>query len=349
MTNHKYSNLFFVGRFQIPHLAHVNVVKQALEQSDNVTILMGSSNASRGPRNPFNIIERKIMFESCFTMEERNRIDIPMYGIDDMPYNDQGWYNQAIAIMNEIHRHNAYIKPYAIIGRNKDHTSSYLMEFKKRDIEVIHPNEYEEYSSTDIRNIYFNLATTNAISYDKRIHKNVIKFLENFRSRDEFQYLCEEISVVNKMKAAWSNAPYPPMFITTDATIVRHNKVLLIQRGAHPGKGLLAVPGGYLEQNETIAEGTIRELVEETKIDLNNIQVYAKFTRHFDHPLRSPRGRIVTFNTLFDLSSLDHFPNVKAASDAAKADWYVIEDLHEIRNLFFEDHYDMLQSMLAHY
>ena len=349
MTNRMYSNLFFIGRFQIPHLAHVNVVKQALGWSDKVTILMGSVNTARGPRNPFNIFERQMMFESCFTAAERKRINIPTYGLEDMPYNDQGWYNCAIAIMQKIHHYSYSDKPYAIIGRNKDHTSSYLMEFKKRGIEVIHPNDYEEFSSTDIRDVYFNLATTNAISHDKRIHKNVIKFLEDFRSTDDFQYLCEEIAVVEKMRAAWANAPYPPMFVTTDATVVRHNKVLLIRRGAHPGKGLLAVPGGYLEQNETIAEGPLRELAEETQIGVKNMQVYSKFTRHFDHPLRSPRGRIVTFNTLFDLSSLDYFPKVKAASDAANADWHPIENLPAIKNQFFEDHYDMLQNMLAHY
>jgi bifunctional NMN adenylyltransferase/nudix hydrolase len=349
MTNRMYSNLFFIGRFQIPHLAHVNVVKQALGWADKVTILLGSASESRGPRNPFGVMERKIMFESCFTAEERKRIEIPYHGLEDMPYNEQGWYNQVICIMDEMHRYNYSTKPYAIIGRNKDHTSSYLMEFKKRDIEVIHPNDYEEYSSTDIRNIYFNPLTTNEIHNDKRIHKNVIRFLEEFRSEESFKNLCEEIAVVNKMRAAWANAPYPPMFVTTDATVVRHNKVLLIRRGAHPGKGLLAVPGGYLEQNETVAEGTLRELVEETSINVKNIEVYSKFTRHFDHPLRSPRGRIVTFNTLFDLSSLNYFPVVKAASDAALAEWYPIENLPEIRQNFFEDHYSMLYSMLANY
>jgi bifunctional NMN adenylyltransferase/nudix hydrolase len=93
----------------------------------------------------------------------------------------------------------------------------------------------------------------------------------------------------------------------------------------------------------------LRELVEETSINVRNIEVYSKFTRHFDYPLRSPRGRIVTFNTLFDLSSLNYFPVVKAASDAALADWYPIENLPEIRQNFFEDHYSMLYSMLANY
>ncbi len=349
MTNRMYSNIFFIGRFQIPHLAHVNVVKQALEWADKVTILIGSADSSRDSRNPFTITERMVMFNSCFSPEERKRISIPTYGVSDMPYNDQGWYNQVMAIMDFVNIKNRSIKPYAIIGRNKDHTSSYLLEFKKRGIEVIHPNPYEEYSSTDIRNIYFNPATSHLISQDKRIHKNVIDFLDKFRSEDTFSYLCDEIAAVNRIRSAWAGSPYSPMFITIDSTIVRYNKVLLIQRKFHPGKGLLAVPGGYLEQNETIADGTIRELREETKFPLENIQNYAKFTRHFDHPMRSPRGRIVTFNTLFDLSSLHYFPKVEAGSDAARADWYDITNLSNIKDKFFEDHYAMLENMLAHY
>lgn len=52
--------------------------------------------------------------------------------------------------------------------------------------------------------------------------------------------------------------------VAVGAVVVRHGRLLLVQRGNPPGQGLWAVPGGRLEHGETLAEGTLRELAEET-------------------------------------------------------------------------------------
>ncbi|WP_370327668.1 NUDIX hydrolase [Euzebya sp.] len=46
--------------------------------------------------------------------------------------------------------------------------------------------------------------------------------------------------------------------------VLRDGRLLVVQRGRPPGRGLWAVPGGRLEVGETIAEGVVRELAEET-------------------------------------------------------------------------------------
>jgi 8-oxo-dGTP pyrophosphatase MutT (NUDIX family) len=50
-------------------------------------------------------------------------------------------------------------------------------------------------------------------------------------------------------RAPWAGTPYPPIFVTADALMVRDNQVLLIRRGRMPGRGRLALPGGHVNQD----------------------------------------------------------------------------------------------------
>jgi bifunctional NMN adenylyltransferase/nudix hydrolase len=72
--------------------------------------------------------------------------------------------------------------------------------------------------------------------------------------------------MIEKYKESWKAAPFPPTFVTVDAVVVQSGHVLLVKRKAMPGAGLWALPGGFLNQEETLLDGAIRELKEETKI-----------------------------------------------------------------------------------
>ena len=51
----------YIGRFQIPHFGHESVMKHAINEGDEVLILIGSSNTPRSRKNPFSFEERKEM------------------------------------------------------------------------------------------------------------------------------------------------------------------------------------------------------------------------------------------------------------------------------------------------
>ena len=56
--------------------------------------------------------------------------------------------------------------------------------------------------------------------------------------------------------------------------VVWHNdKVLLVQRGYNPGKGMWTIPGGYVDQEESIGEAIIREIQEETGIKTKPLSI----------------------------------------------------------------------------
>ena len=124
--------------------------------------------------------------------------------------------------------------------------------------------------------------------------------------------------------------------------------VLLIRRGGHPGKGLWALPGGFVEQGERLLAGAMRELHEETSIAMLDSSLAAALVavQVFDHPDRSQRGRTITHVHHFDLRS-DFLPEVQAADDAALARWVPFAELAAMELAFFEDHFNILDHFFT--
>jgi mutator protein MutT len=66
--------------------------------------------------------------------------------------------------------------------------------------------------------------------------------------------------------------------------VIREGRALLIRRGSEPLKGQWSIPGGTLELGETIAEGIVRELREETGLDVRVLELIEVFERIFPGP-----------------------------------------------------------------
>jgi 8-oxo-dGTP diphosphatase len=101
-------------------------------------------------------------------------------------------------------------------------------------------------------------------------------------------------------------------------------KVLLIERGIDPFKGLYALPGGFVLADETLEQAAFRELVEET----GTKDVYLEQLYTFGDPERDPRGRVVTV-AYYALVPTDKSP-LLAGTDAAAAGWYAVSALPEL-------------------
>ena len=97
-------------------------------------------------------------------------------------------------------------------------------------------------------------------------------------------------------------------------------KVLLVKRLIDPFIGQLAIPGGFVLEDEDLDQAAVRELREETGVS----DVYLEQLYSFGKPDRDPRGRVVTV-AYFALISPDRM--LKAGTDAAEAAWYPMDDL----------------------
>ena len=133
---------------------------------------------------------------------------------------------------------------------------------------------------------------------------------------------------------------YPRPAVTADAVVItkkRIPKVLLIERSDEPFKGHWAFPGGFMNMDETTEACAIRELKEETGLELDNpkqIGTYYEIDR-------DPRGRTISVVYLFEIESERE---VTGQDDAAKAQWW---DIKELPELAF-DHKEILENALAY-
>jgi bifunctional NMN adenylyltransferase/nudix hydrolase len=159
-----------------------------------------------------------------------------------------------------------------------------------------------------------------------------------------YENILNEYNMIKSYKKSWEAAPYPPTFVTTDAVVIQSGYVLMVKRKFAPGKGLWALPGGFLEQSETLIDGMIRELREETKlkVPVPVIKGSIKQQKQFDKPDRSSRGRTITTAFLVDLG-YGELPKVKGTDDAEKAKWIPLGEVD--REKCFEDHF----SIISHF
>lgn len=342
----QYDLLVYIGRFQPFHNIHYYTIRKALEISNRVLVLIGSSNTARNTKNPFTYEERKLMISECFNFEEAKRIDIEP--IDDFPYNESAWLTQ----VREIIRDN--IDPetdskVGFIGKITDDSTYYLNMFPDYGLEEIDLDI--KVHATDLRNIYYNNGLDVDGEYFLKMfcHNKVLDFLKTFQNENRYIYnqLKQEHEFIKNYKKGWEAAPYPPTFVTADAVVVCNGHLLVIRRKANPGKGTYALPGGFVNQNETVKNAAIRELKEETKIKIPVPVLEGSITKEkmYDHPGRSLRGRTITSAYLIELKH-EGLPKVKGSDDADLCFWMPLEDVLESACSFYEDHYHIICDML---
>jgi 8-oxo-dGTP diphosphatase len=115
---------------------------------------------------------------------------------------------------------------------------------------------------------------------------------------------------------------YPRPSVTVDLiilTIAENDlQVLLIRRKQAPFAGRWALPGGFVEMNESLEDAAARELKEEVGVE----RVYLEQLYTFGEPKRDPRGRVISvaYFALIDAEG----QRIVAASDAADAAWHSV-------------------------
>ena len=134
---------------------------------------------------------------------------------------------------------------------------------------------------------------------------------------------------------------YPRPAVTADCVVITKEampRVLLVQRGIEPFKDCWAFPSGFMNMGETTEQCAIRELEEETGLqitELHQIGAYSKVDR-------DPRGRTIT---VAYLAIIDEPIAVTGLDDAAKAEWWPVNALPPLAF----DHEDIMQDALEMY
>ncbi|MEN9430586.1 MAG: hypothetical protein RJA86_1445 [Pseudomonadota bacterium] len=335
--------LVFIGRFQPFHIGHARVLQQALAQSAQVIVLIGSAKQARNTRNPFTIEERTEMILGSLKPEDAARVHCqPLH---DCLYNDAVWVtNVQEAVQEVVSKHSATVNPrIGLIGHKKDQSSYYLRLFPQW--ESVDVENHHALSATPLREDYL----LGQMPAQDVLPQGTVNFLQNFQSQEVYHSLREEARFIQQYKQAWDVAPYTPTFVTVDAVVVQSGHILLVERKARPGKGLFALPGGFVDQGETLINACIRELREETRLKVPEPVLHGslKGQRVFDDPYRSARGRTITHAFMFDLKPDTSLPKVKGGDDAKSAFWLPLSALQPER--LFEDHFHIIRAMTGMY
>jgi len=332
-----YDTIVCIGRFEPVHSAHEEILKRACRMAKHVIVVVGSTNQPRTFKNPFTFSERVAMLTAVLERVSGTSTYSIHANLDSI-YNNEAWAQR----IQEIVLANSPSKNIAIIGHKKDSSSFYLDMFPQWPLELV--ENIEALDATTIRDLYFK-QPNNLKFVSQVVPKETLEFLQQFQTSLAFDEICKEREFISKYKAPYAALPYPVTFVTTDAVVIQSAHVLMIKRKAYPGKGLWALPGGFLNANtdESLQACALRELREETALKVPKPVLIGsiKATRTFDALNRSTRGRTITTAFKIQLADSHSLPKIKAQDDAAQAKWIPFAELDP--SVIYEDHYDIIQ------
>lgn len=339
----QYDLVVFIGRFQPVHNGHVEVMKKASLISKEVLVIIGSAYRPITYKNPFSGEARKSMVKNAFNKHASNLTTLHIELNIDTIYDDSAWISR---VQSFVSKYANSEKKIAIIGHSKDLSSEYLKWFP--DWDLIEVDMVEPLDATSVRNLYFqenaNLGFIKAV-----VPPSTFEYLSIYKESEEYKNVLREKKFLEKHNEIYRHLPYPPVFQTADAVVTQSGHVLVIRRRMEPGRGLLALPGGYLnaKTDHSILDCAIRELLEETKIKVPEKVLRGSVvdSHVFDAIGRSERGRIITQAFYIKLKDGNELPKVRGSDDAEKAFWLPFSEVRS--EDFFEDHYDIIKFFLS--
>ncbi|MDR5858658.1 bifunctional nicotinamide-nucleotide adenylyltransferase/Nudix hydroxylase [Halomonas eurihalina] len=345
---HDFDCLVFIGRFQPTHLGHLAVIHQALKRARQVIVLIGSAWQARSLRNPWRFDERRRMLRSAFDDEDNERLEIvPLL---DALYNNDVWVRDVQRKVRDIASpSHARLPRIGLIGASRGQSSYYLSLFPQW--ESVSVPMVEGISASQIRERLFRSPAAAAdyasagASHD--LPPGVIDEIRQFLETEPYQQLVEEQGLLDQYRRAWAQAPYPPVFVTVSAVVVQSGHILLVKRTAAPGKGLLALPGGFINPQERLLDACLRELRERVRLKVPEpvLKGSLRGQRLFDEPHRSWRGRTLAEAFYFALRPDQQLPRLKPVKGGDHARWVPLADLEP--DTLFEDHFFIIQNFLG--
>lgn len=331
----------YIGKFQIPHFAHEANIHHGLQKYNKVIVLVGSANKRSSIQRPF-------PYQTIKKWITNISEEIIVRPLNDYIYNEMKWISEVENIVYSEFPNDDV--EFTLIGHTKDDSSYYLKEFPNFRYEEL-PSSFGNISSTEIREDLFDQGLNDSYfpHHADLISTNIVNDIEEFRKTEEFKDLLEEYDFYKKEQEMFKEYPFPETlkFNCSDAVVVCDGNILLVRRSIAPGKNTWALPGGFVNRNETYQETSIRELYEETKIKVpEKVMIGSqKRTQIFDSPKRNLGIPRITKAFYFEIqpdfkSGFAKLPKVKGADDAAEAKWIPLAKARRMH--LFDDHSDII-------
>ena len=151
---------------------------------------------------------------------------------------------------------------------------------------------------------------------------------------DEGFKLIKEYEKYDKLFRDVVRHPYLKPSLTVDMILVENGKILLIKRKNNPFKGYYALPGGFVEYGEKVEDAAVREMLEETSLDVKINRLLGVYS----DPKRDPRGHTVTI--VFEVMRIRG--ELQGKDDALEARFFPLNSLPQLAF----DHRKIIQDYL---
>jgi bifunctional NMN adenylyltransferase/nudix hydrolase len=326
-----------LSAFEPVHFAHRAALEHGRARAQRVLALVGSAGAARTLRHPWSADERIAMLRAATDDMEPQLLRVA--AVRDRLYDDTGWRREVEQAVDAAAPGAQRIG--LLVSSRSARRSSPFPAWPSLAVSGPPAPGFWDVR----RGVFGNLSARQ--EFEAALPATTRDFLEHYRAGPHFAALADELRYIEGFRESWRHAPYPPVFVTTDAVVVHDGHILLIRRAHAPGKGLWALPGGFVDQDETLLAGCLRELREETGLALRDEAMHRalRAQRTFDAPHRSLRGRTITHVFRFDLPAGQRL-DVAGGDDAADAQWMTLERFARMEQETFEDHFHIAHRML---
>lgn len=344
-----------VGRFQPVTRDQIRrLFIPALEENDAVVVILGSSDTARDDLDPFYASEREHMILNALLDEASDHLNTPVVF---RPVRDY-WYKKtrfltavqtavttgAKEALSSLYRAGEYeVNLYGIDREDSD--SDYLSNFPTWNSKVVVDRKAGDFWV--MGDVY-----SDGAQWPDLVTASTYRFIENWLNTDVGQRITAGNSHLKRYRQKYDplekQAGHALQFMTVDNVVLHKGHILLVRRRSHPGKGLWALPGGFLEADETTVAGAKRELREETRLRVKD--EWQTGFQHFDHPTRSRRGRTLTFAYKWEIPAWRDVPQLSPDKgferEVTKVQWFPLSEvINEMSHLLFEDHLDIIESL----
>ena len=177
--------LVFIGRFQPFHLAHMQTIEIALQQSQKLILALGSAQSERNIKNPFLAVERERMILSNFSEQDQQRIEF-VHVID--VYNDTKWVQLLKDLVNQVVQPSSKV---GLIGHFKDDSSYYLRLFPEWQMVELDSLK-DSISATPLREAYYR-----GDIQTEFFPQGTVQFLDEFQQTQTYQQLQQKFNTAD--------------------------------------------------------------------------------------------------------------------------------------------------------
>jgi len=299
-----------IGRFQPPHLAHLALIKEALEQAPDLVIVLGSAHSARTVRNPLSDDERAELLTAAMLEQGTDLRRVRLELVPDAFYNLPLWVR---TVKQQVGLETS--RNVTLHGFEKDASSFYLRLFP--DWRLSPPDFESGLNATDLREAMY---TGDWEGVARGVTPQVLSRLRHFATKPEFAALLADREAIHTLAAR-------EPIRTAAVLLVSEGRMLLKRRAERPGLGLLALP------EAGNAEAATAQVLARLPDDAQRLG-----ERALNNPQRLPG---LDWQTRAELYRLPHRP-----SPLPGAEWVDLETAQTHPETFFADHAQGVRALL---